>query len=322
MLEVAVASGKGGVGKSTVSSTLAIMLSKTRHVIAVDADADAPNLHLIFGVEDWEKEEPFGEVYVAQIHDEKCIRCGRCRDECPYGAIDVIDGKYVVSPVLCEGCLTCTLVCPVKGAITRYKRTAGYIREATTRYGFPLISARMEPGRPNTGKIVSEEKERARSRADADTVIVIDSAAGIGCQVVSSLAGSHLAVLVAEPTPASLSDLRRVYMLTRHFMQPAVLVINKYDMNPEFLPKIEEFAEENGIEIVGRIPYDDNLPLSMAAMKPMIEAYPESPASQALLRVAENVENIVSDWRSWFIKHRPKKPLPYRPEIIKPEGFD
>ncbi len=321
MLEIVVASGKGGVGKSTVASTLAIHLSRRWPLIAVDADADAPNLHLILGVEKWEREEAYGEALVAEIREDKCIKCGRCREECPYGAIDLVEGRYMVSSVLCEGCLTCTLVCPVKGAIKRIPRVAGYIRETVTRYGFPLISARMEPGRPNTGKIVSEEKERARSRAGKDTVIVIDAAAGIGCQVVSSLAGSHLAVLVAEPTPASFSDLKRVYTLTRHFMQPAVLVINKHDINPGYTEKLEEFAEKEGIEVIGRIPYDDKLPLSMAAMKPIIEAYPESPASEALRATAERVAEITADWRRWFLQHRPKTPQPYKPEIIKPPGF-
>ncbi len=321
MLEIVVASGKGGVGKSTVAATLAIHLSRRRRLIAVDADADAPNLHLVLGVTDWSREEAFGEAMVAEILEEKCTRCGRCMEECPYGAIDLVDGKYVVSSVLCEGCLTCTLVCPVKGAIRRYGRVAGYIREASTRYGFPLISARMEPGRPNTGKIVSEEKERARRAAEENTLILVDSAAGIGCQVVSSLAGSHLAVLVAEPTPASFSDLKRVYTLTRHFMQPAVLVINKYDINEDFLPVIEDFAKENGVEIVGKIPYDDAVPLSIASMKPVIEAYPDSPASKALLAAAARVESIVSDWRAWFMKHRPREPRPYKPEIIRPEKF-
>ncbi|RLE61495.1 MAG: ATPase [Thermoprotei archaeon] len=322
MLEIAVASGKGGVGKSTIASSIAIVLArKGVDLVVVDADADAPNLHLIFGIEEWHIEEPYGEAMVAEIIQEKCTRCGRCMEECPYGAIDLVNGQYVINKILCEGCLTCTLVCPVKGAIVRHKLVSGYIRETPTQYGFPLISARLEPGRPNTGKIVSEEKERARAKAKQDSVIVVDSAAGIGCQVVSSLAGANMSILVVEPTPASFSDLKRVYVLTRHFMQPAALVINKYDINEDFLPQIKSFASDNNLEILGMIPYDENLPISMAHMKPMIEMFPDSPASKELVKIAEKVYDIVVNWRKWYIEHRPKQPMPYKPQIIRPEDF-
>lgn len=320
MLEIAVASGKGGVGKSTVASSIAFVLArKGIDLVAVDADADAPNLHLIFGIEEWHLEEPYGETMVAEIIQEKCVRCGRCMEECPYDAIDLVNRQYVVNRILCEGCLTCTLVCPAKGAIVRHKLVSGYIRETLTQYGFPLISARLEPGRPNTGKIVSKEKERARARAKKDTVIVVDSAAGIGCQVVSSLAGANASILVVEPTPASFSDLKRVYVLTRHFMQPAALVINKYDINEDFLPQIKSFASENNLEILGMIPYDENIPISMANMKPMIEMFPNSPASKELIKIGEKVHEIVVNWREWYMKYRPKKPMPYRPQIIRPK---
>ena len=318
-LEIAVASGKGGVGKSTLASTIAIILSRhSKPIIAVDADAEAPNLHLIFGIKKWEVEEPYGEAMVAEIVQEKCTRCGRCAEVCPHGAIDFIDGRYVVNTVLCEGCVTCTLVCPVKGAIIRHKTIAGYIRQTMTTYGFPLISGRLPPGRPNSGKIVSEEKERARAMATQDSIIVVDSAAGIGCQVVSSLAGANMAILIVEPTPASFSDLRRVYTLTRHFMQPAALVINKYDINEDYVETIEAFARENNIDLLGKIPYDDNVPLSMAKMAPLIELYPDSPASKALIEIAEKVVWITEHWREWFMKYRPRKPMPYKPQIMKP----
>ncbi len=323
MLEMAIASGKGGVGKSTVSATIAITLARRRKVIAVDADADAPNMHLILGLgEKWEWEQPYSESMVARIVTEKCIRCGECRAACPYRAIYVDeDGNYVVNPVICEGCETCSLVCPVKGAIVREETLSGMLRMAKTRYGFPLISARLEPGRPNSGKLVTEEKTKAKEMADDDTVIVVDSAAGIGCQVVSSLAGANMAILVAEPTPASFNALKRVHRLTKHFMQPAAVVINKWDMNPELAGEIEAYARDNNLDVLGRIPFDDSIPKSMAMMVPVTEAFPESPASKALLDVARRVEGILDDWASWFMRFRPKKPEPYRPIIIKPEGF-
>ena len=323
-MELAIASGKGGVGKSTVASTIALVLKdKGEKIIAIDADADAPNLHLVLGVDKWSERKSYSDSKVAEIDPEKCIRCGECFKACPYSAIErTPDGGYRVIPLLCEGCLTCTLVCPVKGAIKRFAAESGEIRIAETEYGFPLISARLKPGRPNTGKLVTEQKEMAKGMASEDTVIVTDSAAGIGCQVIASLAGANLAVLVAEPTPASFSDLKRVHTLTRHFMQPSVLVINKFDLYPSYLEKIEEYAEEHGVEIIGRIPYDEAVPKSMALMRPVIKEFPDSPASNALIEVAERVHEIVKDWKNWFAKHRPRKPEPYKPIIIKPNKIE
>ena len=217
--------------------------------------------------------------------------------------------------------MTCSLVCPERGAIRLLSAESGRLRRTTTSYGFPLISARLNPGRPNSGKLVTEEKSMAKELASQDSLIVVDSAAGIGCQVVSSLAGANAAILVAEPTPASFAALRRVFKLTRHFMQPAGLVINKHDVNSEMTEEMEAFAREKNIDLLGRVPYDDAIPRSMAMMRPVVEAFPDSPASKALLRVAEGVLEIVEDWQSWFTRFRPREPEPYRPIIIRPEGL-
>ncbi len=313
MIELAVASGKGGVGKSTLSATLALYLHrKGWSIVAADADAEAPNLHLVLGNTEWSNEKEYEEGFVAEILRDKCTDCGLCADACSYNAIELVDGHYRVNQVVCEGCVTCILVCPEK-AIRRRRSTRGKLRWTTTSYGFPLVGARLYAGRPNSGKIVTEVKNIARSLASDSSVIILDSAAGIGCQVISSLAGAHAAILVAEPTPASLSDLKRIHALTRHFMMPAMLVINKYDVNPEYSERLAEYAGENNIHLLGKIPYDDAVPRSMAEAQPLIEAYPDSPASKALLEIAGKIENILRNWASWFVKHRPRKPEPYKP---------
>jgi len=319
MIEISIASGKGGVGKSTVSAALLLHLkSKGWHVIGVDADADAPNLHLLLGVEEWRNVRPFSDTKVAEIIEPKCIRCDKCREVCPHGAIYIEDGVYKVNQVYCEGCVTCKLACPVPGAIVYHDVETGVIRETDTSYGFPLISARLRPGRPNSGKIVTEEKERARELASKESIIIVDSAAGIGCQVISSLAGANMVILVTEPTPAGFSDLKRIHKLTRHFMQPAALVINKYDTNPEMTSDVISYAEKWNIDLLGMIPYDDAIPYSMANLKPVTIEYPDSQASRALIEISEKVEDIIRNWSNWMIKHRPKKPEPYKPILIKP----
>ena len=290
-MEIVIASGKGGVGKSTLTGSLISLLRKDYRIAAVDADAEAPNLHLVLNVEKWDEEREVVSAKTARITD-KCINCGLCDNVCIYEAIYIKDGKHHIKEYLCEGCGACSAVCPVEGAIVISDAVSGWIRTAQTPYG-PIVSAELDVGKPNSGKLVTEEKNIAKAwvkEGKAEHVIV-DSAAGIGCQVIASLSGANKAILVAEPTPSSLSDLKRVHWLTQHFRIDAYLVINKDGMNPGF-KGLEEFSEENGVPIIGRIPYDASIPKSLNSMKPLVEFLPDSPASEEIRRIA----NIVKGW--------------------------
>ncbi len=321
VVELVVASGKGGVGKSTITAALAIELARRGvKLVAADADAEAPNLHLVLGVTEWTRVEEYREGRVAYILEEKCTGCGECLKACPFDAIEVVDGRFRVNEWVCEGCVTCAFACPERAIRYRLNMVAGYIRVAErTPYGFPLVSSEIVPGRPNSGKLVTEVKNRARRILGREGLLLLDAAAGIGCQVISSMAGAQLAILVAEPTPASLSDLRRAHKLAKHFSLASALVVNKYDVNEDYLAEIEEYAKRENLPIIGRIPYDDAVPRAAAEMRPVIEAYPDSPASKELRRIAERVyTEILSNWRAWWAKYRPRKPEPYVPIVIKP----
>ncbi len=322
VVELVVASGKGGVGKSTLTAVLAIELARRGvKLVAADADAEAPNLHLVLGVEKWDDVREHVEGRIAYIVEEKCTGCGLCIKACPFDAIEVVEGKYRINEVVCEGCYTCALVCPEKAIRYRKNIVAGYLRVAKrTVYGFPLVSAEIVPGRPNSGKLVTAVKGVARAILGSEGLLLLDAAAGIGCQVISSMAGAHIAILVAEPTPASLNDLKRAHKLAKHFGLASAVVINKYDLDEDYAGVIEEYARENNMPVLGKIPYDDSVPKSMAQMKPVTELYPDSPASKALREIAYRVySEILSDWRSWWARYRPKQPEPYVPLLIRPE---
>ncbi len=290
-MEIVVASGKGGVGKSTLTASLIALLSRDLKIASVDADAEAPNLHLLFNVRNWDREEEFISAKTARILDN-CINCGLCRNVCVYEAIYVDDGgNHRIKEYLCEGCGACSAVCPVD-AIEISDSISGWLRIARTKYG-PLVSAELDVGKPNSGKLVTEEKRIAREWQKEGAVehIIIDAAAGIGCQVISSISGANKVIIVAEPTPSSVSDMKRMYDLAMHFRIDTKIVINKDGMNPGYRG-IEEFAEENGVEIIGRIPYDPSVPKAMTAMKPLVEFAPESEASKEIMRIAE----VVRGW--------------------------
>ncbi|AIF69683.1 ATPase [Palaeococcus pacificus DY20341] len=293
-MQVVIASGKGGVGKSTITASLIYLLKDKYKLIVVDADADAPNLHLLFGVEKWEEQKELVGAKVARINQETCIRCGICAERCPYDSIKFVNGSYVVNVLTCEGCGVCKLVCPVQNTITLEEVRSGIVRKTITNYGFPLISAQLDVGRPNSGKLVTEEKGWAKKIVEKQNLehMIVDSAAGIGCQVIASVGGADVAILIAEPTPASLSDLKRVYKVVQHFRIPAYLIINKADINLGF-KGIHEFAEREGMPILGEIPYDRAIPDSMVQMKPVVEAFPDSKASKALKEIAKTVEEEI-----------------------------
>ncbi|NJE04787.1 4Fe-4S dicluster domain-containing protein [Thermococcus sp. M36] len=294
-MQIAIASGKGGVGKSTITASLLYFLKDDYRLVAVDADAEAPNLGLLLGVERWEEEREHIGAKVARIKAESCVRCGICMERCPYDSIYINEeGNYVINELTCEGCNVCGLVCPVPGTITLEEARSGVIRKATTKYGFPIISAQLDVGRPESGKLVTEEKEWAKrlmGELGLDHMIV-DSAAGIGCQVIASLGGADLAILIAEPTPASLSDVQRAYRVVQHFREPAYLIINKADINPGFTA-LREWAESEGIPILGEVPYDRSIPRSMAMLRPVVEAFPKSKAARALRDIAERIKKEI-----------------------------
>lgn len=321
-VEIVVASGKGGVGKSTIAASLAVLLAEKGYpLIAADADAEAPNLHLALGVEEWDQVEDYHEGRVAYITRELCTDCGVCREVCPFGAVEVVGGHYTINPYICEGCITCSMACPVKAIRYKFNLKAGVLRvKKETRYGFPLVSSEVAPGKPNSGKLVTEVKNKAKALAGGrDAVILIDAAAGIGCQVISSLTGAHIAVLVAEPTPASFSDLERIHKLTKHFNIAPMLVVNKYDLNPEYTSILYEYAKRSNMPIAGVIPFDESVARALVEEKPLVKAYPESPAAKAVGEIAEYIAGeVLSDWRSWWRRYKPEKPEPYVPILVKP----
>jgi MinD superfamily P-loop ATPase len=277
---ITILSGKGGTGKTTLSSNLAVLLSKTNRITVADCDSDAPNLGLALGVREkdfknWEKVQTNEK---AVLDKKKCSGCKKCLEVCNFGAItwNNKENKPEFNSMLCEGCGACQLVCPEK-AIKLVKVNNGRIGYLKTKYGFNLVSGQLNIGSTGSGKVVSLIKEKAEELCEKDNseILLLDSAAGVGCPVIASIQGSDFIVAVTEPTPSGLSDLKRALRTVEHFQIPYGLVINKYDLNEDFTKKIEGFAEEKGIKILGKIPYDKKFVESLVNMKPITEVYPK-----------------------------------------------
>ena len=291
MKEIVVVSGKGGVGKSSITASLAVLLKRNgTNVTAIDTDVDAPNLAIVLGT----ALKDFMDVKAsekASIDQDKCIACGKCIAACKPGALIGIEEKPALIPFLCEGCGVCTLVCPTS-AISIARRVNGRIGVAETPYGFKLVSGQLDMGESSSGHIVTAVKSKGRAVAEdsKSDLVVVDGPPGIGCPVIASVAGADYSLLVTEPTPAARNSLDRMISVLDHFKIPASLVINRFDLNPDYAKEMEEWVKAKWkIDVVQKVPTDDNVLISLSRRKPVVEHNPDCEASKAISVIASRI---------------------------------
>lgn len=266
-MKIAIASGKGGVGKSMLSSALSFLFNKYgKKTIACDCDVDAPNLAIWLGQKEKTKQiKEFSTLKKPKIDLKKCIGCGGCERVCVFDAIKVKNKKSRLNYYLCEGCGACQIACP-QDAIKLVPINNGKIFKTITKYGLPVISGQLQIGESNSGKVVVETKTEAEKLPYE--IMIIDSAPGTGCPVIASLSDVDFVVLVTEPTPSALSDLKKVLKVVRYFGKDFALVINKWQLDPNLSKKIAgEFKEK----LLGKITFDKEIYRSIANFKPIME---------------------------------------------------
>jgi MinD superfamily P-loop ATPase len=249
MKEVVILSGKGGTGKTSIVGSFAAL---ARNKVMADCDVDAADLHLLLNPSIKEKNE-FRSGQVAAIDNDKCIECGLCQELCRFNAIH----GYRVDPVSCEGCGFCFQVCPVQAiAMNECKAVDWFISD--TKHG-PLVHARLGIAQENSGKLVALVRQKAKEIAEKQGLeyIISDGPPGIGCPVISSLSGVNLALIVTEPTLSGIHDMERVLGVCNHFGVPAMVCINKYDLNENNTRAIQDYCRENGIDVAALIPFDN-----------------------------------------------------------------
>jgi len=279
MKEIVVLSGKGGTGKTTLVGSLAAL---AENKVLADCDVDAADLHLLLSPLERQKNE-FWSGQAACIDTDLCTQCGLCQEICRFDAIK----NFKVDPVSCEGCRFCFLICPDK-AITMKDRMSGHWFVSDTRFG-PLVHARLGVAQENSGKLVAIVRQQAKkiAKEEGKDWILCDGPPGIGCPVISSLSGANMALLVTEPTLSGMHDLDRVLDVCKHFGIRAMVCINKYDLNEENAERIESQCRKRGVEIAGKIPFDNIVTESIVLGIPLVE--------HSGGRVAQEIKNI---WRT------------------------
>lgn len=272
-MKIAITGGKGGTGKSMLATTLSVELAKKNKVMLVDADAECPNDHLLISA----KRKKTKTIYqpIPKWDFDKCTKCGNCASVCKQNAIVFVRGKYpAFVKDVCIGCKACLISCP-EGAISETKKEIGRIYHGKN-YGVNLISAELKLGELASGEVVAEVRKYAEKNNQSlkAKIILIDTAAGIGCPVIASIVGTDYIIAVTEPTPSALHDLKRALFLARHFKIKCGIVINKYNLEKNYYHKIEKFAQKNNIPVIGKIPYQNDFVESTIKMVPVTEIYP------------------------------------------------
>ena len=280
MKELVIISGKGGTGKTSLLAAFAYL---AKNKVLCDGDVDAADLHLIMDPK-IQKHHDFESGNTAVINIDKCTECGLCRELCKW---DAISEDFEVDSIECEGCGVCVYFCP-EDAIDFPVNTCGEWYVSDTRFG-PMVHARLGIAEENSGKLVSLVRQEARKLVEEKhlDLLLTDGPPGVGCPVIASIGGATALLIVSEPTVSGKHDMERVVQLAAHFQVPAMLCVNKFDLNPEATESIEAFAKQNNVKPLGRVPFDPVFTKSMVQGQTIFEYNTDSEAANAVKNVWE-----------------------------------
>ncbi len=289
--ELVIISGKGGTGKTSIVASFA---SLAKQAVLADCDVDAADLHLILEPSILQREN-FSGGSRARIMAGHCTACGKCEEVCRFDAVfydgpgnGIIEKTFRVDPIGCEGCGVCAYFCS-EDAIEFAPAVNGEWYISEMRYG-PMVHAKLGVAEENSGKLVSIVRTQAKAIAEERGVdlVLIDGSPGIGCPVIASVTGADLVLIITEPTLSGEHDLERVADLAGHFGIPAMVCVNKWDLNGDITSRIESRAQERGLQFAGRVRYDRAVTEAQIQKKTVVE-YQQNGCAEDVRRLWEVV---------------------------------
>ena len=246
---IAVASGKGGTGKTTMAVHLALASARTRATLLVDLDVEAPDVLGYFPMVEPLETPSSVSVAVPRLVGAFCTGCGLCANSCRFGAIIAIGGVVTIDEKVCKGCGRCVAVCPA-GALVEGRVEVGAMVES--RVGaLSLLEGRMAVGDIRSTAVIDAAKRRAAELGGA--AHIRDCPPGISCPATHAMEGADFVILVAEPTRFSAHDLFGAMRYVRDRGLAAGILINKYGFGSV---DIEELADREGLPVVGRVAFE------------------------------------------------------------------
>ena len=264
---IAVASGKGGTGKTTIATSLAAALADNGQPVSFrDCDVEAPNAHIFLKPAIDQRRDV--NMLIPQVDETLCTGCGRCAEVCEFHAIVVLAGKPLVFSELCHGCGSCTLECPEK-AISEISQPLGFLERGLAPAHIDFAHGLLNVGEPMAVPVIRQLKKWQVPHPGE--VIILDSPPGTSCPVVESIRGADFVILVTEPTPFGLHDLKLTVQLTAALGIPTGVIINREGVGDT---KVEEFCKETDLPILMRIPLERKIGAGIAAGQLLTEIYP------------------------------------------------
>ena len=272
---VAVASGKGGTGKTTVSASLAAIWPSP--VVAVDLDVEEPNLHLFLNPEIRREETAY--LAVPEIDEERCTRCRACTDICQFKAIGIFGEVVMTFPEMCHGCGACWTICP-EGAISPGRRELGHILSGQAGR-IEFVMGRLRVGEAMSPPLMREVKHRLRHDSRlADRDVIIDAPPGVSCPAINAVMDADVIVLVTEPTPFGLYDLDLARKAFAPLGKPMGVVVNRSDIGTR---DVYHLCGEAELPILAEIPFQREIAEAYARGRIIAEAVSSmTPAFEAL----------------------------------------
>ena len=265
--QIAILSGKGGAGKTSITASI---IKRMDSVVAVDADVNASNLPILLPYEQQSTTAYYG-MDIAQVDHDQCTGCGLCLSACQFDAISQNEDGRILIDSDCEGCAACAFVCP-ENAISMAERKGGDWYVSSIENGY-LIHADLIPGEDNSGKLITKVRSEASAIAKEKDIayIVIDGPPGTSCQAISSITGADLVLAVVEESLSGLSDYRRLAELVQKFSIPHFVLLNKAGFSVEVEDNIIQAAAEFDGKIIGRIPFDRKIPEALQKLQSLAD---------------------------------------------------